>query len=98
MTPKQAAAAAYWQYAAGEKYGGEIAGTLVERFPNGFDDTQCEQLAADTKRSLADALIVIPKRHRDDFAIGYGVGLHTVISKHREKLILRAVYQDKQVG
>lgn len=94
-TAKQKSTAAYWHYSAGQKYGGEIANTIVEQFPDGFDDTQCAQLATDTKTSLAEALKVIPKRHRDDFAIGYGVGLHAVISTRREQLILRAVYQDK---
>ncbi|MDH2354903.1 hypothetical protein QCM80_30175 [Bradyrhizobium sp. SSUT112] len=95
-TPKQAALA-YWQYAAGETLGGKIADSFIEQFPNGFDDTRCAQLAAEAKRSLAEALAVIPKRHRDEFSIGYGVGMHSAISKHREQLILRAVYQDKQV-
>lgn len=50
-TPKQAAAAAaYWQFAAGETLGGNTANSFIRQFPNGFDDTQCAQLAAGATR------------------------------------------------
>ncbi len=92
MNSKQKAALAYWQYVAGEKHGGDIADSFIKQFPDGFDDTQCAKLAADTKRHLADALTIIPRRHRDEFSIGYGVGIHSAISKHRAQLILSAVH------
>ncbi|MDH2357690.1 hypothetical protein QCM80_45320 [Bradyrhizobium sp. SSUT112] len=97
MTPKQKAALAYWHYDAGMKHGGDFAQSIINEFPEGFSDAQCDELASRAGASLSSALTAIHKRFHDAFGSGHCVGLRAGLSKYQEALLLRGI-GSKQVG
>lgn len=97
MTPKQKAALAYFHYEAGTNHGGQVAQSIIERFPEGFDEAQGLALASDANTSLSSALTALHKRFHDAFSTGHWVGLRAGLSKYQEALLLRGI-GSKQVG
>lgn len=89
MTPKAKARHNLFNYNAGIAHGSEVARSIINRYPDGFDDAKCATLANEVKQKEAAALAVIPKRFRDAFSAGLHVGRRSTISKYRETLILR---------
>lgn len=96
MTPKQDAVLAYRQYEAGLGYGREIARFIISKYPDGFDDSKCTEIAASVEASLQRTLnelagANVAKRHRESFSAGYFIGVRSDLSRYQETLLLRAI-------
>jgi hypothetical protein len=80
---------------AGLDYGKSVAQIVVHRFPDGFNDQVCKELAEITDKALTTALDVyavggIARRYRDEFDNGYRTALRSNLAEYANSCAARA--------